>query len=190
MKTHLLGIIAVVGVVTLAAPAVAQPEAAPSAERDWSVTLSPVHLLIGPIVEVTVERRVGDMLGVAVMAGGGRFTDESDAGIENTFTVFEGGVSARVYALGDFEQGLQVGASGEYVHLAGDDVNNSGVSAVGNGLLLSPFIGYKHVWSPGITFDGQIGPSFLAVRAEAEDGSSAEDSEVGVNLNLNVGWSF
>ena len=182
-------IASIIMLLALAGPAAAQPaEVEPG--RDWSFTLSPVHLIVGPVAEVTVERRVGDMLGVAVMAGGGQFTDESSAGIENTFSVIEGGASVRAYVLGDFEQGLQVGASVEYVYVSGDDVNGSGLSAVGNGLLLSPFIGYKHVWSPGITFDGQIGPSYLALAAEGEDGSTAEDSDFGVNLNLNVGWSF
>lgn len=168
--------------------AVAQSQDEPP--RGWSVTLSPLHLVIGPIVEVTAERRVGDRLGFAVMVGAGQFTDESSNGVENTFTAFEGGISARAYVLGDFDQGLQLGGAVEYVHLSGDDVNNSGVSAVGSGLLLAPFVGYKHVWSFGLTFDGQLGPSYLAVRAEGDDGSTAEDSKVGVHLNLNLGWSF
>lgn len=168
--------------------AAAQPQDEPA--RDWSVTLSPIHLVIGPIVEVTAEHRVGDRFGFAVMAGAGQFTDQSDTGVENTFTVFEGGISVRGYVLGDFDRGLQLGAAAEYLQLSGDDVNNSGLSAIGNGLLLAPFVGYKHVWSFGLTFDGQLGPSYLAVRAEGDDGSSAEDSKVGVHLNLNLGWSW
>lgn len=188
MLQRAIGIGAVLGLMTGAAAAQPAPET--DAGPDWSVTISPIHLLIGPVAEVTVERRVGDMLGVAVMGGVGRFSDESSVGVENTFTVLEAGLSVRAYALGDFDHGLQVGASAEYVHLSGDNVNNSGVSAVGQGLALSPFLGYKHVWSPGITFDAQLGPSFLTLTAEADDGSSADDSEIGVNLNLNVGWSF
>jgi hypothetical protein len=187
MHRYVVGI-AMAALLASSGTAAAQPQE--EAPRDWSVTLSPVHLLIGPIVEVTAERRVGDRLGFAVMVGAGRFTNESSTGVENTFSVFEGGISVRGYVLGDFDHGLQLGAAAEYLQLSGEDINDSGVGGVGSGLVLAPFVGYKHVWSFGLTFDGQLGPSYLAVRAEDDTGSTAEDSDIGVYLNLNLGWSF
>jgi hypothetical protein len=191
MVQRLVGVACVVGSILLLAPP-ALAETAP-AEHDsgpaWSITFSPIHLIAGPIAEVTAEGKLGRKLGAAVMLGAGKFTDRSNAGVDNTFDVFEVGASVRGYLLGSFERGLQLGASLEYATLSGDDVNASGVSAVGNGLSASPFIGYKHVWSMGLTFDGQVGPSFVAIRAEG-GGSTAEDSRVGLNLNLNLGWSF
>lgn len=164
-------------------PAV-QQEAAPA--HTMSITLSPIHLGIGPIVEVTGEWRAAPKIGAAGILGFGKYEPPDDP---NVFDVFEAGASLRYYVLGDFSGGLQLGFEALYVKLSTDSVNGSNVSAIGNGLSLAPFIGYKAIWS-GFTFDGQIGASFLAVSAEADNGETAEDQDVGVLLNLNVGWSF
>lgn len=193
-----IGSAVLLGVLVASTSASAQPGGgmpaavleAPAPIRQWAVTISPVHLAVGPIGEVTVEKSFGPKIGAAVMIGVGQFTDSPAFGAENTFRVFEAGLSGRYYALGSYRAGMQVGASIEFVTLSGDNVNNSNVSAIGNGVSVSPFLGYKHTWAMGLTFDGQLGPSFLAVKAKADDGSTAEESDVGVNLNLNLGWSF
>jgi hypothetical protein len=151
--------------------------------------MSPIHLIVGPIIEVTAERRLSPKLGAALMLGVGKFTDKPEVGAETEYDVFEAGASMREYLFGDFDRGVQIGGSIEYVKLSGDDINGSGVAAIGNGMMLSPFIGYKHTWPFGITFDGQFGPTLLLIRAESET-SSAEESRFGLNLNLNFGWSF
>jgi hypothetical protein len=157
--------------------------------RSWAVTTSVPHLLF-PILEVTVERRLSSNLGVAVMVGAGKVTAESAVGVENTFRAFELGLSARYYVLGNFASGMQVGGAIEYLGLKGDNLNNTMVSGSGSGLLVAPFIGYKHTWSGGLTFDGQLGPGFVAARAEADNGAMTEENNTFAYLNLNLGWSF
>src|SRR6476646_9254851 len=80
-----------------AAPA-APAEGAPPAEsvaaarpdhprRMMSLTISPLHLFL-PIVELTGEYRVLDKLGVAAIAGAGRYSDTSN-GISISATALE-----------------------------------------------------------------------------------------------------
>ena len=142
-----------------------------------------------PVLEITAERRLAAKVGVAAMLGAGEITASSGV-VENTFTVFELGLSARYYVLGSFNKGLQVGGAVEWLTVKGDDVNGSMLSGVGNGVLVAPFIGYKHTFSWGFTFDGQLGTAFTAIRAEADNGAMAEESNTSVYLNLNLGWSF
>ncbi len=166
------------------APAALFEKPAPT-PRNWAVTMSPVHLVL-PVIEFAVERRLASNLGVALMFGGGSVTDDLD----NKFTVGELGVSVRYYGLGDFAKGLQVGAALEYLTVSGEDVNGSSVDVEGDGVVVAPFIGYKHTWGFGLTFDGQLGPAFTAIEAEADNGATEEESRVGAYLNLNLGWSF
>ncbi len=164
----------------------------PPAPRKWSVTTFPL-LLFAPILEVTVERRLHRNLGVAFMLGGGSFTAKADTagGADNKIKLFEVGTSVRYYGLGSFRKGLQFGAAVEYVRLTGDNLDGSMVSAVGSGLLLAGFLGYKYTWSFGLTLEGQLGPAFVAIRGETDDGAVQEsDSRVIAYYNFNAGWSF
>jgi hypothetical protein len=55
------------------------------------------------------------------------------------------------------------------------------------GLGLSPFAGYKWTHRSGLTLEGQLGATFLVVRAKT---ASSETKDVGPMLNLNFGYSF
>ena len=160
------------------------PEAT-KAPRNWAVTISPIHLVL-PLVEFTVERRIKRKLGVALMLGGGSVTDDLD----NKFRVAEVGLSARYYVLGNFAKGMQIGGAIEFVSVKGDNINGSSVSVQGSGLVVAPFIGYKHTFGFGLTLDGQLGAGLTAIQAEADNGAREEESSVNVYLNLNLGWSF
>lgn len=167
------------------------PVKAPS-PRNWAVTISPVHFLL-PVFEITGERRLSQNLGVALMIGAGSLTakDESAGNVENTYKLAEIGASVRYYGLGTFAKGMQFGGALEFIRLTGDDIGGSMVSGIGSGLLLAPFVGYKHTMKLGITFDGQLGFSYAAIRAKTDNGLVQEDSKrVNAYLNLNVGWSF
>ncbi len=193
----------------LASPALAQegeaPAAGPSAPtapaelfpkqeespRQWAVTISPMHFAL-PMLELTAERRLSPTLGVALMMGVGSVTDRDEAsGVDNKFNVIELGASARVYGLGRFEKGIQFGGAVEYIRVTGDDINGTQARGIGNGVLVAPFIGYKHTWSFGFTLEGQVGPAYSAIRADSEDGGMEESSSrLTAYLNLNLGWSF
>ena len=90
----------------------------------------------------------------------------------------------RVYVIGDFRHGMQLGGEVLYLHL-----NDDRLSATGEGLAVGPFLGYKIMIDAGFTFDAQLG--FEHVSARANSGTStANDKSIIPLLNLNVGWSF
>lgn len=159
--------------------------AAPAAASDLSLTFSPVHLLL-PVVEVTAEQRVDDVLSAAAIGGVGGFGGD--------FWIWEVGAQLRYYALGSFDHGLQLGAELLYVHVSSDDVLDTGIGGKGVGLAVGPFVGYKYAADLGFTVDVQAGAQYMAIAAEAGDGAGAEseDSDAGVIplVNLNLGWSF
>ncbi|MBP6845949.1 MAG: DUF3575 domain-containing protein [Kofleriaceae bacterium] len=161
----------------------ASPATADGADPRVAVTVSPLHLFV-PMAEVTVEARVAPRLGVAVIGGVGAVRD---AATDERIRLFEGGASARYYVLGSFRHGLQLGAEALYVH-ADATADATGVQAAGLGL--SPFVGYKWTHRTGVTIDAQLGATYLAARAEADTGATADTRDVAPMLNLNLGYSF
>lgn len=143
-----------------------------------SLTISPAHFVL-PVVELTGEYRVIPKLGIALIVGGGKITDNT-----LTATVAEVGVSARYYVLGSFRKGLQVGGEVDYVHVSGDNIEVKGA-----GIAMGPFVGGKWISSFGLTLDGQIGAQLQKASASSSS-SSASESKVGLLLNLNIGYSF
>jgi len=149
--------------------------------RVFSLTISPIHLFL-PVVELTGEARVHDKVGVALIGGAGKYTDPNISGI--SATVYEAGGQVRVYVIGDFRHGMEVGGEVLYVHL-----NDDRVALSGEGLAVGPFLGYKIMIDAGFTFDAQVG--FEHISAQASTGTStANDRSIIPLLNLNVGWSF
>lgn len=163
----------------LASTALAAPAKEPY-DHDVSITFSPVHLFV-PMLELTGEFRAHDRVGVAAIAGFGSMSGLS---------LVEGGLSARAYPLGDFDHGLQLGAEATYLGALG---TIQGVQASGTGLTAGPFVGYKIAARFGLTFEIQLGYQWMAVGARAEQGgvsATAEETDSGPLLNINLGWSF
>ncbi|NVB82625.1 MAG: hypothetical protein HOV81_29865 [Kofleriaceae bacterium] len=157
--------------------------AASADEPSVAITVSPIHLFV-PMGELTIEGRVGDRIGIALIAGVGAYRDPDT---NQRISLFEGGASARYYVTGSFRGGLQLGAEAAYVYGATDAMN---IDVKAAGLGLSPFAGYKWTHSSGFTFEGQLGATFMVAKAKAESGQMAEDRGIGPMLNLNVGYSF
>jgi hypothetical protein len=181
-----------IGLLSLLAALFAAPAGA-RADDDGhhiSLTISPLHLVL-PVAEFTVEGRIVDSIGLAGILGLGSVTGEYDDGTTETFFAYELGGQFRYYLLGDFDHGMQIGLEALFV---GVDTEIESVQAIGNGLAVGPFIGYKIAIDAGFTFDAQLGIQYLAIKAEASDasGTSATASEKRVIplLNLNLGWSF
>ncbi len=155
-------------------------------QHKTAITISPLHLL-NPVVEFTGEFAMSRDIGVAAIAGLGSFKG---------FTVFEIGGQYNYYLVGNFNHGMQIGAELLYVHLSKDAIDGDDeISGVGRGLGISPLLGYKYAAGFGLTFNIQAGPSLALIQADAErasDGAtgSASGSEVGLLLNINIGWSF
>jgi hypothetical protein len=185
---------ALVALVANAAVARAEPpvpagQAPP--RRVLSLTISPFHLF-APIVEFTAEGRALDKLGVAVVAGAGKISeDTTDFEPAVSARVLEVGLQGRYYLLGDFRHGLQLGAEALYLHLGENNIDT--VAAYADGIALGPFVGYKYTADVGFTFDGQLGFQRVGIAAKASGNgqtTSQRDSDYIVLLNLNVGWSL
>ncbi len=184
---------------TFAALCIAAPASAeePDVQHQHSVTLSP-FLLLNPVVKVNAERRLLDKLGVAASLQVGQITVESTLNgetSETAFTTFGGGVSPRYYLLGSFIHGMQLGGELGYTYVGADDVGDTGISGVGQGVNLGAFLGYKIAANIGFTFELQAGVQYLIATASAEDDASGESASASENailplVNLNVGWSF
>lgn len=149
-------------------------------DHQVSLTFSPVHLLLA-MGEVTGEFRAHEKVGVAGTIGLGK---------PSGFLAVEGGASGRWYPLGDFDHGMQVGAEVQYLALMGEV---SGIEASGSGLTMGPFLGYKIAAKFGLTFEIQTGAQYSFVSAQASghgQTETASESDIGVLLNLQLGWSF
>ncbi|MCC6215857.1 MAG: hypothetical protein IT376_13415 [Polyangiaceae bacterium] len=167
------------------------PQGAADAEPpppNVSVTLSPVHLVL-PVVELKVEGRVGEFVGLAAIGGYGSTSVEVD-GVSEAFTTFELGAQVAAYPLQPFRS-LQVGAEVLYVSISG---NVEDVEGNGDGVAVGPFVGYKFATDGGFTFVAQVGAQYLAAQAKAEDAggtsAAADESAVVPLVNLDLGWSF
>lgn len=170
----------------LATPAAASERA--NRLHSVAITFSPLHLIF-PVLEVTGEFRVHRKVGLAAIIGGGTIGSHLVDNFDGYLLEF--GASVRWYAVGDFDHGMQVGLEVLYAFLSS---STESVAAVGNGVGLAPFIGYKITAGVGFTFDAQVGPSIMFATAKAASSSgntaSEEDIAIGVMLNLNIGWAF
>ena len=155
----------------------------PHPRRVFALTISPIHLIF-PVLELTGEFRAHDKVGVAVVAGGGKYTDKN---INLSASVYEVGAQVRFYLLGDFRHGMQLGAELLYLKLT-----TTQIVATGEGLAMGPFLGYKFTADAGFTFDTQLGFEYVGARATATNGTttgSASESSFIPLLNINIGWS-
>ncbi len=168
-------------------------------ERDevFSLTFSPLHLFF-PAVEVQGEYKLVDGLGVSLIAGYGwptvEATDESGDTIDVRFDLVEVGTQVMWYPIRRFRS-LQLGVEALYIHISTTKpVGDYDATAFGAGFAVGPLVGFKFIVGPGFTGFVQLGFSWAAVQAEANDTTgareTAEESGLTVNLNLNAGWSF
>lgn len=152
------------------------------------LSISPLHLLPSPVVEVTGEWRLRDRIGLAVIAGAGRVDIDTSDGDDDSVAMYEVGGQFIGYALGDFDHGLQIGGEVVYVHLA-TDADTETLTGSAQGLAVGPFVGYKLATDIGFSFNLQAGVQYVAARAE-DDGGEAYGSAVIPLVNANLGWSF
>ena len=162
-------------------PGYLPPPPPPHPRRVFSLTISPLHLFL-PVVEVTGEARVHDNVGIALIAGAGKYSDPNVTGI--SASVWEAGGQVRVYVIGDFRHGMQLGGELLYLHLS-----DTSISATGQGLALGPFLGYKFMIDAGFTVDVQLGFEYVTARASSGTATAGGKTVIPL-LNANVGWSF
>ena len=159
-----------------------------------SLSVSPLHLLSGPVLELMAELRIVDHFGVGGFGGFGEYTvedDDLDRDVEAA--VYELGGQFSWYPLEAFSS-LTVGAEIDYVHIETEELPNSSITVLGDGLSFGPFIGYKLISSAGFTFLAQAGVQYVTLRAEQQEGDATLDEDERARfvplINLNLGWSF
>lgn len=143
------------------------------------------------------EANVLDRFGVAGLIGYGRATAHnlSEPYDINAFRV---GIQGAWYALGDFDNGMQLGVQGLHRRFSvSDEIDGVQISSLANAVDVSGFIGYKAILGPGITLLAQAGGGvqFIMAESEAEQGQNSASAEGQTTLpailfNLNLGWSI
>jgi hypothetical protein len=178
------------------ASAAAQDEPVPEGDDApfLSLTFSPLHLIL-PMFEASVEARVGDYCGIAVLGGVGSMSvDFVDADDDVSVALWSIGAQVVAYPLEPFES-LQLGIEAQYLSASIDgELDGRRVSGIGSGLAIGPLVGYKLVVDVGFTLFVQGGVAFIAIEADAEDSSgdtaTSESNRVLPMLNFNIGWSI
>ncbi len=146
-------------------------------QHNVSLTFSPVLLLANGVLETTAEFRLSSYASIAVSAGLGSLNHPATLGLV--------GLQGRVYPVGTFIHGMSLALDVQYIAASLDDG-----SGTGNGIVVSPMIGYKLATNRGFTLDLQAGPAMLVVRAAVSNGDTAVGRAVLPKLNLNLGWSL
>ena len=174
-----------------------RPIRQPPARDDVSLTISPFHLAL-PVVQLTLEIRAHDNLGVALVGGYGATSIQSTttaatgATVTSTTSIalWEVGARANAYVVGNFDDGMIVGAQLLYLGATSGGVSYQG-GAAAQGTSIGGYIGYKLATRVGFTFLCAIGAQNVFLSAASNDGNAqASDSKVLPLLILDVGWSF
>jgi hypothetical protein len=190
-----------------------------STTHSLSLTFSAARA-IASLYEVTAEVALGDNVSIALLGGlGGMDAEHPSYPYSIRLSGRELGAQARVYVLGDFDDGLMLGGEAAWVWadatptLVTDSVVVNGVRYNGTALLsgegtltgLGAFIGYKMTAKFGLTFDVKLGWQRLLFKGtgrmtgeamvngqrqrRTEDASIRESLNVPL-FNLNLGWSI
>jgi len=147
------------------------------------------------VVEGQVEARIYPHFSLALIAGYGTVTVESNDPTvgDLSLDVLELGGQITGYPIKDFKS-LQLGLEVLWVRVSGDNLGDTEISGVADGVAVGPFVGYKVLTSGGFTFAVQGGFEYLAIKGETSDNSgttvSGENNDVVFLLNANIGWSF
>ena len=159
---------------------VVQPEVAPPRPQSFSLSFSPLHLF-APMIELAVELRPADHLGLVVIGGIGRVSDKM-SGIKAE--ALETGAQLNIYA-NEFS-GIHLGVEVLYLELGKVNIDSSVAAA---GVAAGPYVGYKWMTRSGFTFIGQLGGEHVIAHAQSST-NSAEAKKTIPLVNLNVGLSF
>ena len=116
--------------------------------------------------------------GGALIAGIGEYKDVS---------IIEAGCQYNYYLLGDFQNGLQLGAEGMFTYAWTDETYERSSASIGV-ISVGPYGGYKYATDEGLTFFIQGGKHF-SMGGESIDPKETNLS-LGLFINLNIGWSY
>ncbi len=173
------------------------PASTPDRERHWivSLTVSPLHFVFLPPLQLAVEVRPVAHLGVAAVGAMGPVDFHIPEGDYETYLAYKIGGDLVGYVLpGHPFDAVQVGAQVLYAHVAKPRYDPE-LDASNDGLAIGPFVGFKVIASCGFTAVGQMGFEYVAARAHPYSHDSA-GKRVGSGtglipiVNVDIGWSF
>ena len=147
------------------------------------------------MIEAQLEARIFPHFSLSVIGGYGSVTIQSgDPSINGTsLEVVELGTQIVGYPIKDFKS-LQLGAEVMWLRVSGENLGDTGIAAIADGVGVGPFIGYKVLTQGGFTFVIQGGFQYIAIKGEASDNAgtteTAEQDDIILLLNANLGWSF
>ena len=162
-----------------------------SFDPQYSLTFAPV-MLLGPILQVNVERKLSRHVSASLFGGGGgRPGDPS--------VVFaDAGATVRFYPLtSTFWKGPHIGMQTSWAAAwveGWDEVAGERDRGAGHVITAGPLFGYKYIWRSGFTMEFQIVVAIGQMRGEGDFlGPGEEPHWRRASLALpfwNVGWSF
>jgi hypothetical protein len=189
--------------ILLSSPLRAQEPATAARSHIVSITVSAVPALDG-IAQIHAELAGSGTLGIAAIVGGGSVEGYQSEPIDyrtGPFPIILLGAQASYYPFGDFENGMQIGGQA-LLKLTHRDAAHYNYYRGGAGIEMVPYIGYKLIAGPGITFNAQAGVGTMLNR-DFITTSYTEISPAGKRvghyeyifhtqalLHLNIGWSF
>lgn len=151
-------------------------------QHRYSVTWSFFSGILG-VFQINGEYRVKDDLGAAMGLGIGKVENSRN----DKFTAERVHAQVRYYPLGSFVHGLQIAGGFEYFLVNRSE--SDPLAYAEEGLIVSPYIGYKIAANCGFTFETQFGYGYSLYNAT----TTARQEKPGswhVTMDLGVGWSF
>lgn len=142
------------------------------------------------IVEVQSEIRLGDNMSCGLVLGVGNV---AGAKADTSHFLMLAGAQFNYYLLGDFQEGLQIGAQATFTNTDAN-AKNSFLYEHGRVLSLVPYAGYKFIMASGLTMNLQAGvgaatPVF-APAAAGTDRTALYKWHISTRVHLNIGWSL
>ncbi len=204
MKTRLLSVITIFGLVVPLAVQAQARDGAGFRELNHTLTVQPVLLAV-PIGVVMYEVRLTEPLGVSVFGGYGRFDYERDDEQVDA-TVYGAGMQTRFYFLDRRQSGgnePHIGLQALWAHGEGEE-EDGGLFGVfgdevwgrGEQFMAGPFVGYKYTAPFGLTLEAQAGMMAGARYSYGGEDNSGVDEDAKWEFkwlpiaNIGIGWSF
>lgn len=160
-----------------------------NAPRNVSLMVDGLSLL-SDIVQLQGEFQINDNMSFGILLGAGNVQGSS---ADSSYSLLLAGAQFNYYLLGDFEEGLQIGAQALYSS-TNILANKTFLYENGRVLSLTPYAGYKLVLASGLTMNAQIGvgastPVFIPTGA-GTDQNTVYKWHVSTRMHLSIGWSL
>jgi hypothetical protein len=165
------------------------PDATVSRPREMSLMLNGLPLL-ADIVQVQGEFQINERMSYGLLLGVGNVQGQT---ADTSHALFMAGAQFNYYLLGDFEEGLQIGAQALF---SSTNIGAHKTMLYENGRVMSltPYAGYKLVLTSGLTMNVQAGvgastPVFIPT-APGSGNNTEYKWHVSTRMHLNIGWSL